>query len=324
MLRYLIAFLSLVPTLLAAVWPDAIGNVPQTSKRPVSVSDRPLWDEYGFQEAETAEYGARPDHFVATAWRFRDPTGAFAAFQWQCPQDAQPSSLSKIAAQTSAGVWFVFGNYLFRFEGWKPSVEELAPMWNTLPLLDQSPLPALTGYLPKENLVPNSQRFIIGPVSLARFKPLIPPATAAFHFGTEAQTARYKAPAGEIELCLLSYPTPQIARARLEEFRKLPQAMAKRSGPLLAVIFSPSDANEAERILSKVQYQAAITWNEYVPTQRDNIGNLVTTAFVLTGLLLLFAFVSGLAFGGVRLLSRLARGKDRPEEPMIRLNLGGR
>jgi len=325
MLRRIIAFLILIPALLtAAIWPDSIGNLPKTSTRPVAVSDRPVWDEYGFQEAETAEYKAGDEHFAATAWRFRDPTGAFAAFQWQCPAGAQPSTLGEISAQTDSTVWLVFGNYLFRLEGRKPSVEELAPLLSTLPLLDQSSLPPLTGYLPEENLIPNSRRFILGPVSLASFKPLIPPATAAFHYGAEAQIARYRSTAGEIELCLLSYPTPQIARERLTEFQKLPEAMVKRSGPLLAVILSPSDPNEAERILSKVRYQATIAWSEYVPTQRDNIGDLVITAFVMTGLLLLFAFISGLAFGGLRLLTKFVRGKERTDDAMIQLNLEDR
>ncbi len=316
----------MMPVLLTgSVWPDSIGSLPKVSTRPVALPDRPLWNEYGLQDGETAEYTAGGGgHFVATAWRFRDPTGAFAAFQWQCPADAQPSTLAEISAQTDTDVWLVFGNYLFRFEGWKPSVEELAPLLNAAPLLDQSSLPPLTGYLPEQNLIPNSRRFILGPVSLARFKPLISPATAAFHYGTEAQVARYTSPAGEIELCLLSYPTPQIARERLAEFQKLPGAMVKRSGPLLAVIFSPPDPNEAERILSKVQYQATIAWSEYVPTQRDNIGDLVITAFVLTGLLLLFALISGLAFGGVRFLTRVVRGADRTDDPMIRLHLEDR
>ena len=41
-----------------------------------------------------------------------------------------------------------------------------------------------------------------------------------------------------------------------------------------------------------------MTADEYVPTQKDNIGNLVVNSFVLIGILLAFAVVSGFALGG--------------------------
>ena len=65
--------------------------------------------------------------------------------------------------------------------------------------------------------------------------------------------------------------------------------MVKRSGPLVAVIVSPPDPDAAERLLGQVRYQAEVTRDEYVPTRRDNIGNLVINVFILIGLLLSFA-----------------------------------
>ena len=64
--------------------------------------------------------------------------------------------------------------------------------------------------------------------------------------------------------------------------------MAKRSGPLVAVIVSPADPDAAERLLAQVSYQAEITRDEYVPTRRDNIGDLVINTFILIGILLAF------------------------------------
>ena len=67
----------------------------------------------------------------------------------------------------------------------------------------------------------------------------------------------------------------------------------------------------AERLLSQVRYQAAVTLDEYVPTKRDNIGNLVVNAFSLIGILLAFALVSGLAVGGFRAFRRRgAKGEE--------------
>ena len=76
--------------------------------------------------------------------------------------------------------------------------------------------------------------------------------------------------------------------------------MVKRAGPLVAVVLGPSDPDSAERLLAQVRYQASVTRSEYVPTRRDNIGNLVINAFTLIGILLGFALLSGLLVGGLK------------------------
>jgi len=107
------------------------------------------------------------------------------------------------------------------------------------------------------------------------------------------------------------------------EFHKIGGAMVKRSGPLVAVILSPANADAAEKLLSLVRYQADVTLNERVSTQRDNIGNLVINAFILIGILLCFTVVGGLAFGGVRaFLRRGTRGQEA--DAMIVLHLSDR
>ena len=122
-----------------------------------------------------------------------------------------------------------------------------------------------------------------------------------------------------MKLAIFSYPTPTIARERLAEMQKLPSAVAKRSGPLVAVILSPPNADDAERLISQVRYQAAISWDQYVPSRRDNIGNLIINAFIMIGVLLAFSTVAGFAFGGFRILARRIRKEDR--EAMTVLNL---
>src|SRR5205085_11221708 len=91
-------------------------------------------------------------------------------------------------------------------------------------------------------------------------------------------------------------------------FRKTANVMAKRSGPLVGVVLSPTNNDAAEGLLAQIRYKANITLDEYVPTRRDNIGHLVINAFELTGILLVFCAISGLAFGGWRLLRRKKGG----------------
>jgi hypothetical protein len=89
--------------------------------------------------------------------------------------------------------------------------------------------------------------------------------------------------------------------------------VVKRSGPLVAVVLAPPDSDAAERLLAQIRYQASVTRDEYVPTRRDNIGNLVVNAFTLIGILLGFAVVSGFALGGYRALRRRGRGGEEPD-----------
>src|SRR6266849_2609312 len=196
------------------------------------------------------------------------------------------------------------GNYLLVFQGYKPKIADLEPLLQRLPKLDQAPLPSLRGNLPAGGLVPNSERYIVGPLGLEAFYPGIPAGVAAFHVGSEAQIGTFRQGGGEMKLAIFSFPTPNIARDRLADMQKLPGAVAKRSGPLVAVILSPPNADDAERLLSQVRYQASISWSQYVPSRRDNIGDLIINAFILIGVLLAFSTAAGLAFGGLRLLTK--------------------
>jgi hypothetical protein len=121
-------------------------------------------------------------------------------------------------------------------------------------------------------------------------------------------------------MVIFNYPTPQIAMQRIPDFEKLPGAVAKRSGPLVALVLAPPDPDYAEKLLSQVRYQAVVTLDEYVPSRRDNIGDLVINAFVLIGILLAFAVISGFALGGYRALRRRS-GHGEEADAMISLHL---
>jgi hypothetical protein len=308
----------------AAIWPEQLGPFARGPISPVALADTAVWEEYGLAASEQAEYISGSRRFTAVAYRFKDPTGAMAAFQWQRPAGATPSKLGQLAVETPDSVILAFHNYLLRLTGWKPDGAELAPLLESLPQIDQSSLPTLPGYMPAADRIPDSERYVLGPASLAQFEPRIPPSVAAFHLGTEAQFARFKAKGDGIGMAVFSYPTPSLARERADAFSKLPGALVKRSGPLVAVILSPSDPDEAERLLAKVQYQATITWNERLPTRKDNVGNLILNILLLTGLLFLFCAAAGVAFGGFRVLARHYLKGWVDEEPVIMLHLEDR
>ena len=128
---------------------------------------------------------------------------------------------------------------------------------------------------------------------------------------------------GAVRLIIFSYPTFGIARRQLAEFEKIPGAMAKRTGPLVAVAVHPPDADEAERVLSRVKYQAEVTLPEKPPNPKDNPANLLLNIALLIGILIVFCAVSGLAFGAIRQLFRRI-GPSDDGESMVMLHLSDR
>jgi hypothetical protein len=319
-MKFLLSAVLLPSLAVAAILPDAIGSYQRGPTSKPALSDKPIWDEFGLKGYEAAIYQSGQDKFTLTAWQLQDTTGSLAAFEWQRPPAATPSTAAKLAVETPDSLLLVHGNYLLSFAGYKPSKEELDALTGSLRNLDLTVLPVLPGYLPADGLVPNSERYILGPASLQKFAPGIPPSVAAFHLGAEAQLGVFHNTKGDVPMVIFSYPTPQMAMQRIVDFQKLPGVVAKRSGPLVAVVLAPPDPDYAEKLLSEVRYQAEVTRDEYVPSRRDNIGDLVINAFVLIGILLAFSVVSGFALGGYRALRKRARHGEEADA-MITLHL---
>jgi hypothetical protein len=304
----------------AAILPDTIGAFHRTASSKPALTEKPVWDDYGLKNWETATYENGAAKMTVAAWQLQDTTASLAAFDWQRPSDARPSRTGALQAQSATGLLWVHGQYLVSFDGNRPSDADLQALAGSLKNVDTTQLPVLPSYLPTDNLVPNSERYITGPASLARFDPGISASLAGFHYGAEAQTGVFHSPKGDLTLAIFNYPTPQIAMEKLSDFQKLPGALAKRSGPFVAIIINPADPELAERLLGEIRYQAQITRDEYVPTKRDNMGDLLLNICILIGILAGFALVSGLLFGGLRYLGRVLRRGPEPE-PMITLHL---
>lgn len=290
----------------AAIFPDQIGPYQKSAPKTVGIPDRALYDEFGLEESESADYTS-PDkqRFSASGWRLRDSTGALALFQFRRPPGAGTADFLPLAVKTSDGVIFAFGNYVFQFTGNYPDPAALTSFYRGLAKLENSPLPGLSTYLPSEGLVRNSERYILGPVSLQRFEPAIPPSTAAFHLGAEAQLGKYNTSKGLLTLSIFYYPTPTMARDQAASFEKIAGAVVKRTGPLVAVTIAPPDRDAAERILGKINYRAAVTSDAKPPGYEikgfaRSIVSMLMLAAIISGL----ALLGGVGFGVYRVMSR--------------------
>ncbi len=296
------------------MFPDTLGTARRTASQPVSLTDGALWAEYGLQDSERASYKGASESaapYSVAGYRLQDPTGALAAYQWQFGRKSPGRTVARV------------GTYVLVFEGYTPSSAELGALKGALPRLEDGPLPTLPSYLPAPGLSPASERYVLGPVSLAKFYPGISPSEAGFHLGAEAQLADFINPSGALKLAIFSYPTTGIARDRFAALEKVPGAMAKRAGPLVALVLSPGDPNEAEKLLSKIRYQVAVTQGQRFAAPKQNVGAFFVNIFKLIGILLIFCILSGLAVGGWRMILRRG-GLNGDGDQMISLGLRNR
>ncbi len=193
-------------------------------------------------------------------------------------------------------------------------------------------LPTLPEYLPKSDAVENSAKYILGPQALVAVKAPLTPEQVDFSHDAEVLMQDYSSKSGPLTLTLLQYPTPQIAAERLRALQSAEQAapntlLVRRSGPLVDVVPGAIGSDEAQKLLTSVNYEAEVTWNEATSlSKRDNIGNLILAVFGLIGILLLISLIFGLFFGGLRILMKRLfpdRVFDRPEDvEIIQLKLG--
>lgn len=280
MLRFLVLFAALVSCSSAAIWPEQLGRFHRKSVKPAA-SESATAAENGFEEAEEADYGS----FQVVASRYKDSTGAFATAL------ALPTRPLQV------------GNFLITCSGRCPKT--LAKDAEALPALTRAPLPSLGSYLPLKNLIPGSERYVVGPVGLRDAAPQIPPSAVAFDFGTEGDISRYRTATGEATVAIFAYPTPQIARKQSSAFEALPGAIVKRAGPLLAVAFS-TDRSTGQNLLSQLNYNASLAWQDPAPLvlRPETAGQMLLSIISLAGIVLSFCVFSGVAFGTIRVLAR--------------------
>lgn len=157
--------------------------------------------------------------------------------------------------------------------------------------------------------------------------------------GAEVSTAKYQLDNQTVQLVLISYPTPQMARKyeivlqdprRLTDFSGAPvKIFSKRSGPLVALVLNAANENQAEQLLKTVQYTANFTWNQPLPEEEiAAYMRTIVRGIMLTMALLLFTLGAGIVLGLLRLGAKLwlpFHIFDRPEDvEMIQLHLGGK
>ncbi len=316
-----------------------LSGTPQLTHDPARVDNAypAALQEYGFTQAETATY-TRPDgrKLTVKAAQFKDATGAYGAYTFYRQPAMHSEQIGTKAASANERTLFFRSNVLVdatfdHVTGM--SAAELRELAASLPAAkgQNDNLPSLPQYLPKQNAVDNSARYILGPQALAALGAPVNAEQIEFKYEPEILDQQYSLPDGLVTLMLLLYPTPQIAGDRLRALEAVakgnPGALAvRRTGPILVVASGTVDNSDARALLGSVNYEANVTWDEATSLpKRDNIGNLIVGIFGLIGILLLIMLIFGVFFGGFRLvMARMFPNRvfNRPENmDIIQLHL---
>jgi hypothetical protein len=309
----------------------------KTSKNPAvaDATDAPVLKEYGFTDLESATYSRNGRKMQIKAARFNDATGAFGAFTYYVQPQMQVEKIGERGASSNTRILFFKGNILFDV-----SVEHLSAMSgadlrslaDALPRLtnENGKLPTLPANLPAQSLMRNSSRYIIGPEALARLGVPIPAQLIDFSKSPEVAVGKYRTSQGEASVTLVGYPTPQIARERMDAMQAASLTGGpfyfKRTGPYVVAVNGNIPADEAQSLLASVNYDADVMpLQPTKPKPAEDRAGFVFALVMLCVIAILAALIFGFVFGGIRILANRMfpnRFFSRPESvEIIRLNL---
>jgi len=321
-----------------------ISNSPQASKNSAAAdpTNGELLKEYGFTDFEGATY-TRDDgrkHNLKAA-RFQDASGAYGAFTFYKSPEMLNEKIGDQGYSLNKRILFYRGNILvdavFEQQLSAMSAAELRELADELPKSSGSNanLPGLPIYLPKDFYVKNTAKYIVGPVALEKSGAPLPEQFVNFAKGAEVVLADYNVSGTPAKLILIGYPTPQIAETQLKQIQAAQQAhqfgdaqiTTRRTGPILVLLSGAISAGDAKSLLSSVNYDADVTWNQNTYfTRRDNVANLIVGVILLAAIIGGMSIVVGLAFGGFRVaMNRVFPNRvfNRPEQmEIIALHLG--
>jgi hypothetical protein len=306
----------------------------QTSKDPASAdpTNAALLKEYGFTDFEGATY-TRDDgrKLTVKAARFQDASGAYGAFTFYKMPQMLNEKIGDQGDSLNERILFYRGNILVDAVFQRLSAMSAAELRELAGDLPRPPgttgnLPGLPAYLPKESYLKNTAKYLVGPIGLEKTGAPLAANYVDFSKGAEVVLGDYNISGSSATLMLISYPTPQIAATQLKTIESAGQAnqpekshiTARRTGPILVLASGRISEGDAKSLISSVNYDADVTWNENTySTRRDNAANLIVGVIILAAIVCGLSIVAGVAFGGFRMaMKRLFPGKvfDRPEQ----------
>src|SRR5277367_139907 len=279
-----------------------------------------LWKETGMRDFSACQFKNGESVVGISVGRFHDPSSAFEVYTSRLRPGMVPTNLGQVSAFDKDGVVILEGTLVLASTA-NVSREDLGALVKAMEAgSEKGPLPPIRTYLPKAGRLLGSERYALGPEAMraalegsGQSSAGILTEAAGFSSGAEAMLAKYSSQGkdGGV-LLLLEYPTPQLAEQHIHHLDEVLPAAAKeagtvieRKGSLLSMVLSPSSPEYAKNLRTAVDYETQVTWNEASQTATDPpITSTMVKIFVGTGVFMVAAVVLGIAFGGVRVITK--------------------
>jgi len=295
--------------------------------------------------AEDRSYSKAGKGLIVALRQMRDSSSAYELYSFELRPGMNKWNAGQLAAANNSSADILVGNILVLVSGAEnTSAGEMEQLVNTLARRAQnSPLPPIPNYLPEDDRISGTERYALGPVSFAAAAKTVGREDfggwadkVGFTSGAEAMFAGFTNGRENAVLLLISYPTPQLAELHLHHLESALPAGSQQSGTsierkgsLLDLVLQPTSADYAQALRNLVNYETQVTWNEAGQTATDLPWSVIMVRlFIGTGIFMIAAVVVGIAFGGLRVLTKfLLPGKvfDRPERlEILQLGLSGK
>jgi hypothetical protein len=303
-----------------------------------------LSKEAGLTGKESCDGASGSAKIHVNLQKYRDPSSAYEIYTALIRPEMHPSILGRTSAVDGDRLFALLGGFILEVRP-TPAISDadLAALVRSVSgQADQTPLPPIRAFLPR-GFIDGTQRYARGPAGFRNALGALKQDEfanlaneAGFNLDAEAMFARYREGKDEATLLLIDYPTPQLAEQHLRHLELAISAASKqagttigRKGSLLSLVLKPSSATYSEALRSAVNYETVVTQNEPHQTVTDPpILTTVAKIFIATFVFMVVAVVLGVAFGGVRLLTKIFfPGKvfDRPEQmDVLQLGLSGK
>jgi hypothetical protein len=158
--------------------------------------------------------------------------------------------------------------------------------------------------LPAKGLIRGSEKYLLGVEAARRVLPDFRTELIGFTQGAEAQVGSYQIGAARPKVVAITYPTPQIARARfgamesllgINQNRGRDSVYGRRSGSYVFLVLDAGSASVGRKLMDQFQVSASVSWNEKAPD--EHAFTLQVVRLVLANLFLSF-IIGGFAVGG--------------------------
>jgi hypothetical protein len=303
----------------------------------------PLEKEAGVLENEVCNYASGANRIQVHLAKYRDPSSAYEIYTSQLTPGMHPSTVGELSGVEKNRLLMLLGDLVLQVNDQQNAstadLQQLAKLVRDRS--DRAPLPPIRTFLP-EGLADGTQRYALGEQgflaaldALGRSEYRVLASEIGFASGAETMLAEYRRGQERAVVLLIEYPTPQLAEQQLRHLGtvlpEIKQGTVKfeRKASLLSAVLGATSPAFADKLRKDVNYETEVTWHQPTHTITDPPWVVVLSRiFVATGLFLVIAIVLGVAFGGVRVLTkRFFPGKvfDRPQDiEVLQLGLGGK